>query len=204
MPARQRLQPEVRARQILDAALVVFAEHGYIAARMDDIARRCGLSKGGLYAHFSSKEAVFEALMTRALTPPDLEDLRPARPLAPQLLAAWLVDRLHALLANPATLATMRLLVAESERVPHLAALWHANVVQPHLAQLGDILRESAAARGEPASLLAREPWLAIAPAVHLMLMQLVLGPRPAADIARARDVHVALICELLERPLHL
>jgi AcrR family transcriptional regulator len=42
---------------------------------MDDIARRCGLSKGGLYAHFASKDEVFEALLVRSLTLPDLGDM---------------------------------------------------------------------------------------------------------------------------------
>lgn len=54
--ARQRLPADVRNRQILDAALAVFSERGFEAARMDDIAARAGLSKGGLYAHFRSKD----------------------------------------------------------------------------------------------------------------------------------------------------
>lgn len=51
-PARQRLPPEVRALQILDAALVEFSERGFAATRMEDIARRCGLSKGGALRPF--------------------------------------------------------------------------------------------------------------------------------------------------------
>ena len=52
---RRRLTPQVRMAQILDAALAEFSERGYAATTMDDIARRSGLSKGGLYAHFASK-----------------------------------------------------------------------------------------------------------------------------------------------------
>ncbi|WP_235488861.1 helix-turn-helix domain-containing protein [Achromobacter sp. DMS1] len=36
---------------------------------MDAIAQRAGLSKGGVYAHFSSKEEMFEALLVRHLIP---------------------------------------------------------------------------------------------------------------------------------------
>ena len=43
---RWRRLPEERPRQILDAALAVFAERGLAAARLDDIAKRAGLSKG--------------------------------------------------------------------------------------------------------------------------------------------------------------
>ena len=56
--------------QILDAALEEFAERGFAATTMDDIARRCGLSKGGLYAHFAGKDLIFEALLHRSLGSP--------------------------------------------------------------------------------------------------------------------------------------
>lgn len=49
--------------RILQAAMAVFAERGYGAAGMDEIARRAGTSKGGLYFHFAGKQAVFEALI---------------------------------------------------------------------------------------------------------------------------------------------
>jgi TetR/AcrR family acrAB operon transcriptional repressor len=59
---RRRMAPEARRAQILDAAFRVFAERGYHAARMDDLVRESGLSKGSLYWHFESKEDVFLAL----------------------------------------------------------------------------------------------------------------------------------------------
>ena len=59
---RRRLAPEARRAQILDGAFRCFAARGFHAARMDDLARECGLSKGSLYWHFDSKEDVFLAL----------------------------------------------------------------------------------------------------------------------------------------------
>ena len=50
---------DVRRQQILEAALVCFAQQGYHQTRMDDIGRATGLSKGALYHHFKNKEAVF-------------------------------------------------------------------------------------------------------------------------------------------------
>lgn len=49
---------ETRSK-ILSAARQIFAEDGYVDARMVDIAERAGLSNGGLYRYFTSKEAVF-------------------------------------------------------------------------------------------------------------------------------------------------
>jgi AcrR family transcriptional regulator len=58
---------EARKNQILDAALLVFAQHGFAAARMDEIARVSGLSKGALYWYFPSKDALILALLQRLL-----------------------------------------------------------------------------------------------------------------------------------------
>ncbi len=54
---------EARPAEILDAAVGVFAEKGFAAARMDDIARRAGVTKGTIYLYFQSKEDVFKALV---------------------------------------------------------------------------------------------------------------------------------------------
>jgi AcrR family transcriptional regulator len=49
--------------RILDAALDVFARKGYHRAIVDDIVRASGTSKGAVYHHFATKEAVFLALV---------------------------------------------------------------------------------------------------------------------------------------------
>src|SRR5262245_40481275 len=48
----RKRQPAARRQAILDAALGVFAAHGFEAARLDDIAARAGVAKGTLYLHF--------------------------------------------------------------------------------------------------------------------------------------------------------
>jgi len=54
---------EARRQAILDAAIEVFAQQGFNAATTDDIARAAGLSKGGLYWHFKSKDAILAAVL---------------------------------------------------------------------------------------------------------------------------------------------
>lgn len=48
--------------QILSAAMIVFAEKGFAKASMNDVVRASGLSKGGVYWHFKSKEALVTAI----------------------------------------------------------------------------------------------------------------------------------------------
>ena len=57
-------QPEAERRaQILRSARSVFIEKGFVAARVEDVARRAGLSKGAVYFYFSSKRDLFMALV---------------------------------------------------------------------------------------------------------------------------------------------
>src|SRR5687768_12292063 len=55
-----------RERQMLDVAEQVFADHGYRASSMDEIAERCGVSKPMLYEYFGSKDGLFHAAMARS------------------------------------------------------------------------------------------------------------------------------------------
>ena len=177
---RLRLPPTVRVGQILDAALQEFSAAGYAGARMDDIALRAGLSKGGLYAHFASKEEVFEGSAS------------------PRHLAERLVNHLYASLANPAMIAAMRLLLAESLRVPHLARRWREQTADAHQADIAQLL-ELARARGlcgDGAAL--RHPWLLLSPVVHAIFMAILLGPDERLNLPQRREAHVALICDLL------
>jgi AcrR family transcriptional regulator len=68
-PARWRRRKEARPKEILDAALAVFAQKGFSAARMEDISRRAGVTKGTIYLYFENKEALFKALVRESLAP---------------------------------------------------------------------------------------------------------------------------------------
>jgi AcrR family transcriptional regulator len=50
---------------LLDAAEEVFAEKGFMAASLDDIAHAAGYTKGAIYKHFSTKEDLFLAVSDR-------------------------------------------------------------------------------------------------------------------------------------------
>lgn len=63
---RARMPREQRRLQLLDVAASVFAERGYHAAAMDDIAEAAGVSKPVLYQHFPSKHELYRALVDRA------------------------------------------------------------------------------------------------------------------------------------------
>lgn len=65
-PSRSRLPRAERERQILDAAHALFAERGFGAVTMDDVAARVGVTKPLLYTYFGNKDRLYLACMERA------------------------------------------------------------------------------------------------------------------------------------------
>jgi AcrR family transcriptional regulator len=83
-PRARRLPRSVRERQILDAAVHVFAAHGFHIASMDEISEVAGISKPMIYAYLGSKDELFVACIQReaarlieAIGEAVEEDLRP-------------------------------------------------------------------------------------------------------------------------------
>ena len=63
--ARRRLPREEREQQIMDCAIQVFAQRGYSAASVDEIAELAGVSKPLVYLYLESKEGLFLACLHR-------------------------------------------------------------------------------------------------------------------------------------------
>jgi AcrR family transcriptional regulator len=63
---RRPTRDEVR-RRLLDAALAVFAEHGFDTANLDQIADAAGLTKGAIYSNFTGKDDLFYAMMAEQI-----------------------------------------------------------------------------------------------------------------------------------------
>ena len=101
-------------------------------------------------------------------------------------------------LGHPEMLATLRLMVAESDRVPHLVELWHRKSVEPMYAQL-DALMQAALQRGlvRPGT-AARHSWVLLAPMLHVVMMRLVRTQNWEQVLPESQEVCVDVLTELL------
>jgi AcrR family transcriptional regulator len=63
---RWERRPDERPREILDAALRVFAEKGYRCARLEQVAEAAGVTKGTVYHYFAGKEDVLRQAVAQA------------------------------------------------------------------------------------------------------------------------------------------
>jgi TetR/AcrR family transcriptional regulator len=62
-----RPRSEVKRSRIVDMAMRHFAEHGYHAARVGDMAAELGIAKGSIFQHFGSKDGLFFEVYKRAV-----------------------------------------------------------------------------------------------------------------------------------------
>ena len=56
---KPRPRSEAKRAQIVEVAIRHFAERGYSAARVEDIAAQLGIAKGSVFQHFKSKDGLF-------------------------------------------------------------------------------------------------------------------------------------------------
>src|ERR1700752_1160631 len=99
--APKRKRGQQRVAELIQAGMAVFAEKGYEAATMTEIAARAGAPIGSLYQFFPTKDVIADTLIDRyiALLEAELELLRTR---APSMDTATLVENLFALLrSNP-------------------------------------------------------------------------------------------------------
>lgn len=121
-----RKTPDDRKPRILEAAREEFAAHGFAAARLEDVARRVGISRAALYLAFDSKEALFRALVSGVITelmpallPSDYGSLP-----APALLRGFIRNAMKRI-ASPEMAFLPRLIVGEGRNFPELARFYH-------------------------------------------------------------------------------
>jgi len=133
-----------KAETILAGAERAFLESGFGAVTMDRVAREAGASKATVYAHFTSKEELFGAVVAHvsrrrfdgfsleALDPGDIEASLTA-------IATRFLD----LILSPEAIALNRIIIAEVTRFPALARVFWAAGPERTRAQIEAFLRRA-------------------------------------------------------------
>jgi TetR/AcrR family acrAB operon transcriptional repressor len=122
--ARRTAEDAARTRDaIIDAALAVFAERGFAASQLEDIARRASVTRGALYHHFSDKAELYLAVLRErweSVMAPLLGELQGSG--EPELrLRAFVKAFLAAMDTNPQARALMKMSVSAETLLPELA-----------------------------------------------------------------------------------
>ncbi|XZG70921.1 TetR/AcrR family transcriptional regulator [Chitinibacteraceae bacterium HSL-7] len=132
--AQRRRRKETRPGEILTAAFALFAEKGFAATKMDDIARAAGVSRGTPYLYFANKEELFKAVLREQLVPllqkgeAFLRECEgePAGTQLRSLLQMW-----WTLQGEGAFASLPKLMIAESGNFPEVAQIYRDEFLLP-------------------------------------------------------------------------
>jgi AcrR family transcriptional regulator len=115
----------------LAAALEMFVEKGFAATRLDDVAKRAGVSKGTLYLYFDSKDALFKAVIQEGIVPVLQQGAGmverhtgSSADLLRDLIAAW-----WQLIGNTHLGGVPKLMISEAGNFPEIATYYYENVI---------------------------------------------------------------------------
>ena len=152
-PPKWRREPEKRPNDILDGALIEFCSRGFMGARIEDIARHAGLSKGTVYLYFDSKEEMLKALVRRSVTPiaQNMGDIAghisDHNSSAVQILTSMLM-MMAGRLSDDKIGAIPPLIIGEAGNFPELATFYREEVIEKAMKALKMVI-EFGIKRGE-------------------------------------------------------
>ncbi len=175
---RWERRKDARPQELLSAALDVFVERGYAAARLEDVASRAGVSKGTLYLYFANKEELFKAVIRENLTPvldeaQELIDNYPGQSaeLFREFILGW-----WARIGDTKLSGITKLMMAEAGNFPEVAGFYHEEIISRSNSMVVRIL-ERGVERGEFRPLdLKHANMVIVSPMLTLMLWKHSFG----------------------------
>jgi AcrR family transcriptional regulator len=134
---------EARPQELLDAALALFVERGFIATRAEDVAARADVSKGTVYFYYANKEELFKAVVRSTLVSIIQEGEALVKDyqgsssdLLRMLMLTWW-DRVGTTKAS----GLCKLVMAEAGNFPELARFYYEEVIAPAHALFHAVLQ---------------------------------------------------------------
>ncbi|HEV2649954.1 MAG TPA: TetR/AcrR family transcriptional regulator [Rhizomicrobium sp.] len=155
-----------RPGEILDAALRVFAAKGFAAARMEDIAKAAGVTKGTIYLYYENKEQVFKSLVLELIggVMSGVETHVGTYQGPVSDLLRFVLKNIAVVMIHSDRIALPKIIIAEAGNFPALAEFWKREVIDRGMGILGKLMQrgiESGEFRALPTDHMVR---LLIAP----------------------------------------
>lgn len=200
-----RRRAQARPDEVMDAALDLFIEKGFAATRVEDIAKRAGISKGGVYLYFPSKEAILEGLVRRAVTPIAEDALGFVRNYEgdPRLVITMVMKMLAHKLADPRVTAIPKVILREVATFPNLAQMYRREVLDKVMPVVTELIR-----RGVDQGYLRQvDPELTLRSIVGPILAHLALAeifgiqPEGGLGVDRLIENHLNILFDGLSAP---
>lgn len=193
---RFRRRKEDRPAEIAEAALAEFSAKGYDAARVDDVAKRAGVSKGLLYLYFRTKEELFKAVVRNFISPKVralADGIRDTELSAEQFLRGPFLEFAKQIPRSPAR-KLVRLMVAEGPKHPDLVAYYWENVVVHGLNAMRTLIERGVKSGEFRKSALDEFPQMLIMPVLFSVVWSGVFGKQHPLDTDRFIESHLDIM----------
>lgn len=194
---RWERRKDARPQELLAAALDLFVERGFASTRLEDVARRAGVSKGTLYLYFTNKEELFKAVVRDSIVPvigAAEDNIAAFEGHSADLLRSVMGDWWQRLGATKAS-GISKLVMAEAGNFPDIACFYQEEVIARGTSMISSMLVR-AVERGEFRPIdVAVMTQVLIAPMLMLMTWKHSIGPcdqnhlDPQAFLAAFLDV---------------
>jgi AcrR family transcriptional regulator len=190
-----------RPAEITQAALSAFAENGYAATRVDDVAKRAGVSKGLLYLYFKTKEDLFKAVIRSFVSPRVdalIDNIEHSGLSAGEFLRGPFVAFASELPRSPVRIL-VRLMIAEGRKHPDLVAWYWDNIVARALDALRSLIARGVANGEFKKSALDEFPHLLAAPVLFSVVWMIVFQTHTRLDTDRFIEAHINLVLDSIQ-----
>jgi len=194
---RWHRRKDARPDEILAAALEVFADRGFAATKLEDVARRAGVTKGTIYLYFENKEALFKALVRETIVPiiAQGEALAQSFTGSARDLFERLVREYFQLVGETSVSGIPRLMIAEAGNFPQLARFYYEEVVTRGHRLMGSVLERGIKAGEFRRVNVPLATKLAMAPLMHAVIARKAFAAcmPEGFDVASYLDTHIDL-----------
>jgi AcrR family transcriptional regulator len=176
---RWERRKEARPQELLAAALDLFVERGFASTRLEDVAKRAGVSKGTLYLYFTNKEELFKAVVRDSIVPvigAAEDSIAGFEGHSADLLRSVIINWWQRLGTTKAS-GIPKLMMAEASNFPDIAIFYQEEVIARGTRMIAGLL-ERAIARGEFRPLNVEiTTQVLVAPMLMLMTWKHSVGP---------------------------
>lgn len=133
---------EARPQEILDAALALFAEKGFAATRMDEIASAAGVTKGTIYLYFESKERIFRALVEGSIgsTISDMEARIADYAGSMRDLLRFMLRAIGEFITVSDRVVLPKILIAEAGNFPEMVRFYRQEIIDHGLSLMSGVI----------------------------------------------------------------
>ena len=163
---------DARPGELATAALELFVERGFAATRLDDVAKRAGVSKGTLYLYFDSKDDLFKAVIREGIVSRivEFEDRMRAYRGSSAELMRLLVKTWWEKIGATKLAGITKLMMSEAGNFPELAKYYHDEVIVRGMALFAAAIQRGIDSGEFRPIELEHTPHICAAPVVMLML----------------------------------